>query len=156
MDFVLLAYTLLMGAMDLSFLMVGPALSLGLSCMGCCVGCSIAGQASHAAMARTEEGHGKFIGIASAPSSQTIYGFILMLLLSQRLRAGTILPVDAVAIGLFSGLAFFFSAVYQGKVCASGIEASLKQPSVYGKCFAAVGIIESFALFAFVFALLIM
>ena len=65
--------------MNLNFDMAGPALSLGLSAMGCCVGCCIAGMASHAAMGRTEEGHGKFIGIAAAPSSQIIYGFILML-----------------------------------------------------------------------------
>lgn len=142
--------------MNLDFGMLGPALSLGLSSMGCCVGCCIAGMASHAAMARTEEGHGKFLGIAAAPSSQMIYGFILMLLMSQRIKAGTLAPLDGAAIGLLSGLAFMFSAIFQGKVCATGIQASLKSPSVYGKCFAAVGIIESFALFAFVFALLIM
>jgi V/A-type H+-transporting ATPase subunit K len=47
------------------------------------------------------------------------------------------------------------SAIFQGKVAATGIQASLKQPALYGKCFAAVGILESFALFVFVFTLLI-
>lgn len=142
--------------MNFNFDMAGPAISLGLACMGSCVGCCIAGMASHAAMARTEEGHGKYIGISAAPSSQVIYGFLLMLLMSESIKAGTLAPLSGIAIGLFSGMAFMFSAIFQGKVCASGIEASVKQPSVYGKCFAAVGIIESFALFAFVFALLIM
>ncbi|MGK5594878.1 MAG: ATP synthase subunit C [Parachlamydiaceae bacterium] len=142
--------------MNFNFDMVGPALALGFSAIGCAVGCGIAGMASHAAMSRTEEGHGKFIGLASAPSSQIIYGFILMLLMSQRIEAGSLAPLSGIAIGLASGTAIGFSAVYQGKVCASGIEATLRQPSVFGKCFAAVGIIESFALFAFVFALLIM
>lgn len=142
--------------MNLSFDMLGPAMSLGLSCMGCCVGCYIAGSASHAAMSRTEEGHGKFIGMGSVPSAQVIYGFILMLLMSQRIKAGTLAPLDGVAIGLLSGGAFMFSSIFQGRLCARGIEATLKQPSLYGKCFAAIGIVESFALFAFVFALLIM
>ncbi len=142
--------------MDVSFNMAGPAIALGLACMGSCVGCCTAGMASHAAMARTEEGHGKFIGISAAPSSQIIYGFILMLLMSKKILAGTLTPMNGIAIGLFSGMAIMFSAIFQGKVCATGIQASVKQPSVYGKCFAAVGIIESFALFAFVFALLIM
>lgn len=142
--------------MNFDFGMIGPAMSLGLSCIGCAIGCSTAGMASHAAMARTEEGHGKFIGLAAAPSSQIIYGFILMLLMSQKIKMGTLAPIDGMAIGLFSGAAFMFSAIFQGKVCATGIQASLKSPSVFGKCFAAVGIIESFALFAFVFALLIM
>lgn len=134
---------------------VGPAIALGLSCIGCCVGCWIAGAASHAAMSKTEEGHGKFIGMAAAPSSQVIYGFLLMLQMNNAIKAGTLSPVGAIVIGLFSGMAIAVSSIYQGKVCATGIQASLKQPSVYGKCFAAIGIIESFALFAFVFVLLI-
>ncbi len=142
--------------MNLSFEMLGPAMSLGLSCMGCCIGCYIAGSASHAAMSRTEEGHGKFIGMGSVPSAQVIYGFILMLLMSQNIKAGSLAPLDGVAIGLLSGSAFMFSSIYQGRLCARGIEATLKQPSLYGKCFAAIGIVESFALFAFVFALLLM
>lgn len=139
----------------MDFNMVGPAISLGLSAIGCCIGCWISGAASHAAMSRVEEGHGKFIGMAAAPSSQIIYGFLLMLLMRNAILAGTLSPVDSIAIGIFSGFAFLTSSIFQGMVCATGIQASLKQPSVYGKCFAAIGIIESFALFAFVFALLI-
>jgi V/A-type H+/Na+-transporting ATPase subunit K len=140
--------------MDLG--MIGPALALGLSCLGSAIGCGIAGMASHGVMSRVEEGHGKFIGMSAAPSSQSIYGFILMLLMKQAIEAGTLTPLSAVGIGLGSGLAILFSAVFQGKCCASGIQASAKQPDIYGKCWAAIGIVESFALFAFVFALLIM
>jgi V/A-type H+-transporting ATPase subunit K len=142
--------------MAMNFDMVGPAIVLGISSMGSCVGCYIAGAASHAAMSRVDEGHGKFIGMAAAPSSQSIYGFILMILMRNAIRAGTLSPVSGIAIGIFVGLAFFFSSVFQGKVCATGIQASAKQPAIFGKCFAAVGIIESFALFAFVFSILIL
>ena len=140
----------------IDFTMAGPALALGLGCLGSAIGCGIAGMASHAVMARVEEGHGKFIGMAAAPSSQSIYGFILMLLMSNAIKAGTLSPLSGVAIGFASGIAILASAVYQGKVAASGIQASAKKPAIFGKCFAAVGIVESFALFAFVFALLIM
>jgi V/A-type H+/Na+-transporting ATPase subunit K len=139
----------------MDFNMIGPAIALGLSCIGSSIGLYIAGAASHAVMSRTEEGHGKFIGMSAAPSSQIIYGFLLMLLMSRAITAGTLSPVSAIAIGTFSGLAFFASSVFQGMVCATGIQASAKQPSVFGKCFAAIGLIESTALFAFVFALLI-
>lgn len=140
----------------MNFDMVGPALSLGLGAIGSAIGCGIAGMASHAVMARVEEGHGKFIGMAAAPSSQVIYGFILMLLMSRAIQDGTLSAMSGVGIGLASGLAIMTSAIYQGKVAATGIQASAKQPAIFGKCFAAVGIVESFALFAFVFALLIM
>lgn len=135
--------------------MVGPAMVLGISSIGSCIGCYIAGAASHAVMARTEEGHGKFIGMSAAPASQSIYGFVLMLLMSRAILAGALSPVSGIAIGLFSGLAFLASSVFQGKVAATGIQASAKQPAIFGKTFAAVGIIESFALFTFVFSILL-
>jgi V/A-type H+-transporting ATPase subunit K len=141
--------------MDLSFDMAGPALSLGLSIIGSSIGCGIAGMASHAVMSRVEEGHGKYIGMAAAPSSQSIYGFILMLLMSKAVKSGGLAPLSAMAIGAGAGTAIMFSAIYMGMVCATGIQASAKQPAIFGKCWAAIGIIESFALFAFVFALLL-
>ncbi|WP_042244083.1 ATP synthase subunit C [Neochlamydia sp. S13] len=140
----------------MDFSMAGPAIALGLSLIGSCIGCYIAGAASHAAMSRTEEGHGKFIGMSAAPSSQCIYGFLEMLLMSRAIQEGTLSPLSAVFIGLSAGGAIMLSAIYQGKVCATGIQATLKEPSLFGKCFAAIGIIESVSLFAFVFSLLIM
>lgn len=140
----------------MSYDMVGPAMALGLSSFGSAVGCSIAGAACHAVMARVEEGHGKFIGMSAAPSSQSIYGFILMLLMRDAIQSGSLSALSGIGIGLGAGAAMFASAVYQGKVCATGIQASARQPAVYGKCWASIGIIESFALFAFVFALLLM
>jgi V/A-type H+-transporting ATPase subunit K len=134
----------------------GPALALGLSAIGSAIGCGIAGMASHAVMSRVEEGHGKFIALSAAPSSQVIYGFVLMLLMSRAMEAGTLSATSAFGIGLSAGLAIMMSGIFQGRVCATGIQASAKQPAIFGKCFASVGIIESFALFAFVFSLLLM
>jgi V/A-type H+-transporting ATPase subunit K len=139
--------------MDLG--MIGPGIALGLGCLGSSIGCGIAGMASHGVMTHTEEGHGKFIGLSAAPSSQTIYSFILMIIMRNHIRDGILSPVAAIGIAIFIGLAIMMSSIYQGKVAATAIQASAKQPAVFGKCFAAVGIIESFSLFAFVFALLI-
>lgn len=134
---------------------VGPAVVLGLACIGSSIGCAIAGMASHAVMARVDEGHGKLIGMSAMPSSQSIYGFILMLLMNLSIKAGSLSPMGGIGIGVSVGFALLFSSVMQGKCCATGIQASAKQPAIYGKCFAAVGIVESFSLFAFVFALLL-
>lgn len=140
----------------MNFDMIGPAMALGLSALGSAIGCGIAGMASHGVMARVEEGHGKFIGMSASPSSQSIYGFILMLLMSAAIKDGSVSALSGMGIGLFAGLAIMISAIYQGKCAATGIQASAKNPAVFGKCFAAVGIVESFSLFAFVFSLLLL
>ncbi len=139
----------------MDFGVLGPALVLGLAMIGSSIGCGIAGMASHAVMARIDEGHGKLIGMSAMPSSQAIYGFILMILMKGAIDDKSLSPLGGVGIGLSVGLALLFSSVYQGKCCATGIQASAKQPAIYGKCFAAIGIVESFSLFAFVFALLL-
>lgn len=135
--------------------MIGPGIVLGLGCLGSSIGCGIAGMASHAVMTRVEEGHGKFIGLSAIPSSQSIYGFVLMILMRDGIRAGTVTGLSAIGIALFVGFAIMVSSIYQGKCAATAIQASAKQPAIFGKCLAALGIVESFSLFAFVFALLI-
>lgn len=136
--------------------MVGPGIVLGFACLGSSIGCGIAGMASHGVMTHVDEGHGKFIGLSAMPSSQSIYGLVLMLLMKNAIKAGTVSALSAVGIGFFTGLAIMFSSIYQGKAAATAIQASAKQPAIYGKTWAAVGIIESFSLFAFVFALLLL
>jgi V/A-type H+-transporting ATPase subunit K len=135
--------------------MVGPAFVLGLGCIGSSIGCGIGGMASHAVMSRVEENHGKFIGMSAMAASQSIYGFVLMLIMRNNIVAGTLSPMSGIGIGVAVGLALMVSSIYQGMCAASGIQASAKQPAVIGKCFVALGIVESFSLFAFVFALLL-
>lgn len=139
----------------MDYAMVGPALVLGMGCVGSSIGCGIGGMASHAVMSRVEENHGTFIAMSALASSQSIYAFVLMILMKNSIIAGTLSPLAGIGIGFSVGLALLVSSVYQGKCAASGIQASAKQPAVIGKCFAALGIVESFSLFAFVFALLL-
>ena len=130
--------------------MVGPALALGLSAIGAAIGCGMAGVTSHGVMSRVEEGHAKFLGLSAVPASQMIYGFVLMLLLSQSVKSGGVSPLSALAIGACSGSAIMIAAIYQGLTCVSAIQAVAKKPGLFGKCFVAIGIVESFALFAMV------
>jgi V/A-type H+-transporting ATPase subunit K len=139
----------------MDFGMIGPALALGLSAIGAAIGCGLAGIASHGVMSRIDEGHGKLVGLSAMPASQMIYGFVLMLLLSQSVKAGGVSALSAIGIGLSSGAAIMVAAIFQGMACVSAIQATAKKPALFGKTFVAIGIIESFALFAFVFALLL-
>jgi V/A-type H+-transporting ATPase subunit K len=135
--------------MDISTIMgfAGCAFAIGIPAIGSAVGCGVAGEASHGVMAKVDEGHGKFIGISAAPSSQTIYGLILMFVLLDKV---TMSGAAVLFIGMLCGVAMALSAIFQGKVAATAILASSKKQEIFGKCFAAVGIVESFALFAMV------
>jgi len=131
----------------------GCACALGLSAVGSSIGCGISGAASHGVMAKVDEGHGKFIGMSAAPATQTIYGIVLMFILLGKVSSGAGLAIFG--IGFFCGTGIMLSAIFQGKVAATGILASSKKPEIFGKCFAAVGITESFAIFCMVFGIII-
>jgi len=135
--------------------MVGPAIVLGLGCLGSSIGCGIAGMASHGAMTRVEEGHGKFIALSAVPASQSIYGFLMMIMMKDSIRGGGLSGAAGIGIALFVGIAIMMSSVYQGKCAATAIQATAKQPGVFGKASAAIAIVETFSIFAFVFGLLL-
>jgi V/A-type H+-transporting ATPase subunit K len=78
-----------------------------------------------------------------------------MIVMRGAIRNGTLSAVNGIGIGTFVGLAIMMSAIYQGKCAVTAIQAAAKQPAVYGKTLLALGIVESFALFAFVFAMLL-
>jgi V/A-type H+-transporting ATPase subunit K len=87
------------------------------------------------------------------PSSQVIYGIVVMFTLQR-----DVTPTTAPAlfgIGLLAGLALLFSAVRQGQACASAIHASKSKPEIFGLSLAPAAIVEGFAVFAFVFALVL-
>jgi V/A-type H+-transporting ATPase subunit K len=87
------------------------------------------------------------------PSSQVIYGIVVMFTLNR-----AITPENAGAlfgIGILAGLALMFSAIRQGQCCASSINASKVKPEIFGLSLAPAAIVEGFAVFAFVFALVL-
>jgi V/A-type H+-transporting ATPase subunit K len=59
------------------------------------------------------------------------------------------------AVGILAGLALLFSAVRQGQCCASAINVSKIKPEIFGMSIAPAAIVEGFAVFAFIFALVI-
>jgi V/A-type H+-transporting ATPase subunit K len=126
---------------------------MALGAIGSIMGCAVAGQAAIGAMIETESGHGRYIGVSVMPSSQVIYGIVVMFTLNR-----AITPENAGAlfgIGILAGLALMFSAVRQGQCCASSINASKVKPEIFGLSLAPAAIVEGFAVFAFVFALVL-
>ena len=133
--------------------MLGIYSPLALGAIGSILGCSAGGQAACGAMLDVESGHGRLVGLSALPSSQTIYGIVVMLSLNRTIEIES--APGLFAIGSLCGVALLFSGWYQGKCCASAIHATKSKPEVFGLSAAPAAIVEGFAVFAFIFALIL-
>lgn len=128
--------------------------ALALGAIGSMIGCAIVGQAACGALLEVESGYGKFIGVSALPSSQAIYGVVITLTLSAIEINSTSAP-GVFAVGILAGVALLYGAVKQGQTIASAIKVSKSKPEVFGLSIAPAGIVEGFAIFAFIFALIV-
>lgn len=126
---------------------------LALGAIGSMIGCARGGQAAAGAMLETESGHGRFVGVSAMPSSQTIYGIVVTLSLNRPVTLEN--SPGIFALGVLSGVALLISAAAQGSVCAAAINASKNRPEIFGISIAPAAVVEGFAVFAFVFALVL-
>jgi V/A-type H+/Na+-transporting ATPase subunit K len=124
-----------------------------LGAIGSSYGCARAGQAAAGALLDTESGYGKYIGLAAMPSTQVILGIVVMFTLNRELTVSN--SPGIFAIGLLTGLALMMSAVYQGQALVAAINAAKNKPEIFGLAIAPAAIVEGFAVFAFVFALVL-
>ena len=131
---------------------LGVFAPVALGAVGSAIGCSVAGQAACGAMLDVESGYGKFVGLSAMPSSQVIYGIVIMFTLSG-IGVSMSTSGGLFGIGLLTGVALMYSAIYQGQAVAAAINASKNKPEVFGLSVAPAAIVEGFAVFAFVFAL---
>lgn len=132
---------------------IGLYAPMALGAIGSIMGCAVAGQAAIGAMLDTESGYGRYVGVSAMPSLQVIYGIVVMFTLNRPITTEN--APGIFAIGVLCGLALLFSAVYQGQCCASAIHASKAKPEIFGLSVAPAAIVEGFAVFAFIFALVI-
>ncbi len=132
---------------------IGVYTPLAFGAIGSMVGSARAGMAAVGALLEVESGYGRFIGLSAMPSSQTIYGIVVMLTLNRPLTIEN--SPGIFALGFFSGLALMISAFAQGDALAASIASAKSKPEIYGISIAPAAIIEGFAVFAFVFALVL-
>jgi V/A-type H+-transporting ATPase subunit K len=131
---------------------VGIFAPLALGTVGSIYGCAIGGQAAIGAMLDVDSGYGKYLGVAVLPSTQVIYGIVIMFTLKRAVTpevAGGLF-----AIGFLTGLALLYGGIQQGLCCASAIHAAKTKPEIFGLSIAPAAIVEGFIVFVFVFALL--
>ncbi len=130
---------------------IGIYAPVSLGAIGSALGCKIAGQAAFGAMLEVKGGYGRFVGLSALPSSMSIYGIVVLFSLNRLVTIDNAAGLFSIGVG--SGVAFLLSAIYQGQACASAIAGAKAKPEIFGLSLAPAAIIEGFAVFAFVFAL---
>ena len=120
--------------------------------IGSTLGCATAGRAAVGALLEVESRYGLYVGTAALPSSQIIYGIGGMFAMNRTVTEGN--AGGLFAVGVLAGLALLFSGLYQGLCCASAINVAKSKPEIFALTIAPAAIVEGFAVFVFIFALL--
>jgi V/A-type H+/Na+-transporting ATPase subunit K len=126
---------------------------MALGAIGSIIGCAVAGQAAIGAMLEVEGGYGKFVGVSAMPSTMIIFGIVVMFSLNRAVTAEN--GGALFAIGALAGIALLLCGVWQGRAVASCIAASKDKPEIFGLSLAPAAIVEGYAVFIFVFALVL-
>jgi V/A-type H+-transporting ATPase subunit K len=137
---------------------IGAAAAISLSAIGSALGTGAAGSASIGAWkkcyAQSKAAPFMLVTFIGAPLSQTIYGMILMFYLSGKAAGGEVMPHSLVAAGVFAGLAIGMSAWMQGRAGAGASHALADTGQGFTNYLAALGVIETVAIFVMVFVMI--
>lgn len=94
------------------------------------------------------------LALVGAPITQTLYGMILLFPMIDKAKAGAS-GLALLLIGIFAGLAIGASAWLQGRAAAAGADAQAETGQGFTNYLAALGIVETVAIFVMVFALIV-
>lgn len=143
-----------------ALMMGGAYAAIGLSAIGSALGAGTAGQAAVGAWkkcyAQDKPAPFLLVALAGAPLSQTIYGMIMMIFIKNKLAEFAAQWPLFVMVGIFGGVAMGVSAWYQGKVAAGACDAFAETGQGFSNYLMLLGIVETVAIFALVFSLLVM
>ena len=134
---------------------LGAFAAFGFAAIGSAIGCGLAAASAIGSWKRCYA-QGKpapflLVALAGSPLSQTIYGMILMMLI----KGGTGNGIFYLALGVFAGIALMASAIFQGKAAAAGCDAFGETNKGFTNYLTICGIVETVALFALVFGIMV-
>lgn len=145
----------------LFFALIGSALAVGIAGIGSAKGVGIASEAAAGVIIDDPSKFGKLLILQLLPGTQGLYGLIvgMMVLLNVGILGGEV-PADTIT-GLNYMIACIpvaigglFSALAQGRVCATGVSIVAKKPAESSKAIVSASLVELYALLAFIVSLL--
>ena len=159
--------------MDAYMIVAGAIACLGLSAAGSAFGTGFAASAAVGSWkkcyAANKQAPFLLLSFVGAPITQTLYGMILMFIMLGKVEfvanaegvitgikplvaAGAGIPV--LVAGIFAGLGIGLSALFQGRAGAAACDAQAETNQGFTNYLAALGIVETVAIFTMVFALI--
>ena len=159
--------------MDAYMIIAGAIACLGLSAAGSALGTGFAAAAAVGSWkkcyAANKPAPFLLLSFVGAPITQTLYGMILMFImlgtitevkdaagavtaLKATVSAGSGLPM--LVLGIFAGLGIGLSALFQGRAGAAACDAQAETNQGFTNYLAALGIVETVAIFTMVFTLI--
>lgn len=121
---------------------MGLSIAMGLA--GSAIGLAISFQAL---LAGGTDNFYKNIAVALMPSTQGIYGMVVLITNVDKFDAD---PYTVAGKAMIAGLALFVSAWYQGIVCAAGIKSILEGKNTLANALVSGAMPETYAVFALV------
>ena len=152
-------FTIMDSALSQGLVIAGGIVALGLSALGSALGTGAAGSAAVGAWKKCYA-QGKMapftlLSFVGAPLTQTLYGMILMFVMfGEKVRLAPSAGIPCLVIGLFAGIGIGSSAIMQGRCAAAAADAQGETGKGFTNYLAAIGIIETVAIFTMVFALI--
>ena len=142
---------------------LGAVIAALLACMGSARGVGIACEAGNAVVAEDPTKAGKALLLEALPGSQGIYGFVTAFMVFMKLG---VLGGSLAALSNYQGWFLFisclpiaivgyFSAIYQGRDCATGMNILAKKPDDSTKGVTAAALVETYAIFSLLVSLLL-
>lgn len=135
----------------------GAIMALGLSAVGSAIGTGAAGSAAVGAWKKCYA-QGKqaanLLPFVGAALTQTLYGMILMFAIKGKAADPEASGLALCLIGIFAGLGIGASAILQGRTAGAAANAYADTGKGFTNYFAALGVIETVAIFVMVFTFL--
>lgn len=148
--------------MSMFYAMLGVAIAVILSGIGSSKGVGLASEAAAGVIIDDPSKFGKLLVLQLLPGTQGLYGLIVgvMVMLNTGILGGNV-PAD-VATGLQYlvaclpiGIGGLASAIFQGKVAATGVAIVAKKPAESSKAIVSASLVELYALLAFIVSFLL-
>ncbi len=143
------------------YALLGVVIAVVLAGIGSSKGVGLASEAAAGVITDDPSKFGKLLVLQLLPGTQGLYGLIVgvMVLLNIGILGGTPIQSDltgeAIGLGYLAacvpiGVGGLFSAMYQGRVAASGVSIIAKKPQESSKAIVSASLVELYALLAFI------